>query len=113
MYDVIVIGGGPAGLAAAVYFARQKLKFIILTTDVGGQTLLSSDVEDYLGFHLLSGVELVLKFQEHLKDYEGQYELHEGEPVMKIEKLEKGFRVTTGKGTYESKTVLVATGTKH
>lgn len=113
MLDVIIIGAGPAGLAAAVYLARQKLKFVILTGDVGGQTLLSSDVEDYLGFHLMNGAELVKKFTEHLKDYEGQYELHESEPVSKVEKQNSGFRVTTAKGTYDAKTLLIATGTKH
>lgn len=113
MYDVIILGGGPAGLAAAVYFARQKLKFIILTGDIGGQTLLSADVEDYLGFHMLNGVDLVAKFKEHLKDYEGQFELREGEPALKVEKAEKSVRVTTDKGTYDGKTLLIATGTKH
>ncbi len=113
MLDCVIIGGGPAGLAAAVYLARQKLKFIILTADVGGQTLLSADVEDYLGFHLLNGVELVKKFREHLADYEGQYELHENEPVFKIEKQNGGFRVTTANGSYDAKTLLIATGTKH
>lgn len=113
MFDVIIIGGGPAGLAAAVYFARQKLHFLILTVDVGGQTLLSTDVEDYLGFHLLNGVELVEKFRAHLEDYREQYELHEGEPVLTVERIVDGYRVTTAKGRYDAKTLLVTTGTKH
>ncbi len=112
-YDVIILGAGPAGLAAAVYLARQKLKFVILTGDVGGQTLLSADVEDYLGFHLLNGMELVEKFRQHLADYQDQFELREQEPVTKIEKMNSGFRVATSKGSYDAKTLLIATGTKH
>lgn len=119
MYDVIIIGAGPAGLAAAVYLARQKLKFLILTGDVGGQTLWSADVEDYLGFHLLNGLELVEKFKEHLKDYEGSYELHEGEPVTRIVRTPSSQEgagrvlVVTDIASYETKTLLLATGTKH
>jgi alkyl hydroperoxide reductase subunit F len=113
MYDVVVLGAGPAGLAASVYFARQKLRFAVLTKDVGGYALLSDAVENYLGFHLLNGIELVSKFKEHLKDYEGQFELKEGEPAMKVEKASSGFRVTTEKGAYETRTVLVASGTTH
>ncbi|MFA5935682.1 MAG: FAD-dependent oxidoreductase [Patescibacteria group bacterium] len=113
MYDVVILGGGPAGLAAAVYFARQKLKFALLTKDIGGYALLSDDVENYLGFHLLNGMELVKKFQEHLKDYEGQFELKEGEPASKVEKMKGGFLVTTEKGAYETRTILIATGTTH
>jgi len=120
MYDAIIIGAGPAGLAAAVYLARQKLTFLILTGDIGGQTLWSTDVEDYLGFHLLNGADLVKKFREHLVDYEGGYELHEGELVQKIEKspssqegVEGVFSVTTAKSSYGTKSILLATGTKH
>ncbi|MFH1620534.1 MAG: FAD-dependent oxidoreductase [Patescibacteria group bacterium] len=113
MYDAIIIGAGPAGLAAAIYLARQKIKFLVLTTNIGGQTLLSWDVENYLGFHLLDGTELVKKFQEHLKDYQGQFELRENEPVEKIEKSEAGFKIATATGSYESKAVLIATGTIH
>ncbi len=110
MFDVIVIGAGPAGMAAAVYLARQKVSFVMLSGDVGGKTLWSSDVENYLGFHLLSGVELVQKFREHLKDYKDQFEIREGELVTGVTKLENGFQVTTEKGAYEGKTVLITTG---
>lgn len=113
MFDVIVIGAGPAGLAAAVYFARQKLTFVILSGDVGGATNYSSDVENYLGFHLLEGTELTKRFTEHLKDYADQFELKEGELVTKLERIENGFRATTSGGAYDGKTVLIATGTRH
>jgi NADH-dependent peroxiredoxin subunit F len=113
MYEVILIGGGPAGLAAAIYLARQKVKFLLLTDTVGGQTLLSSDVENYLGFHLIDGAGLVNAFRAHLEDYKGAFELHEGEPVSKVEKTSNGFKVATGKGVYEAKAILVATGEKY
>lgn len=110
MYDSIVIGGGPAGMAAAIYLARQKVKFAMLTGDIGGKTLLSSDVENYLGFHLLNGVDLVQKFSEHLMDYQKDFELKEGELATNVEQTDGGFRVTTAKGSYEAKTVLITTG---
>lgn len=112
-YDCIVIGGGPGGMAAAIYLARQKVRFLLLTDNIGGQTLWSSDVENYLGFHLLNGIELVEHFQRHLKDYEKDFELRQGEPVKAVEKKNGGFVVKTDKGEYETKTVLVTTGTKH
>ncbi len=110
VYDSIIIGGGPAGLAAAIYFARQKLNFLMLTGDIGGKTLWSSDVENYLGFHLVSGVELVKKFQEHVADYASNFTLKENEPVQSVVQELTGFRVQTAKGTYAARTLLVATG---
>ncbi len=120
MYDAIIIGAGPAGLAAAVYFARQKMKFLILTGHVGGQTIWSSDIEDYLGFHLLNGQDLVKQFTAHLADYAGTYDMHEGEHVTSIVKTPSSqegaggvlFTVVTEKASYESKSVLIVTGTK-
>lgn len=113
MYDSIIIGGGPAGLAAAIYMARQKLNFVLITKIVGGQTLWSSEIENYLGFHLIDGIHLVQKFREHLNDYQDSFLLKEGEAVTNVEKQNGGFMVTTDKGTYESRTLLVATGEKH
>lgn len=108
-----MVGGGPAGLAAAVYLARQKLSFLLLTDTIGGQTLLSTDVENYLGFHLLDGVALVQRFREHLKDYQGAFDLREGEPAKDVVKMTGGFTVETEKGSYSGRTLLVATGTRH
>jgi len=113
MYDSIIIGGGPAGMAAAVYLARQKVNFLMFAGNIGGQTLWSSEVENYLGFHLLNGPDLVKKFQEHLKDYKDAFEMKTGEFVSDIQKSGSGFIVKTPKGEYETKTVLIATGTKH
>ncbi|MBW2973783.1 FAD-dependent oxidoreductase [Candidatus Woesearchaeota archaeon] len=108
IYDTIIIGGGPAGLSAAIYAARQKINFIVLTENIGGQTIWSTEVENYLGFHLMTGEQLVEKFEEHLKDY--KIEVHEQEPVTAVKKKNKVFEVKTGKGTYQSKTVIIASG---
>ena len=109
MYDLIIIGAGPAGLAAAIYAARQKISFCIISEDVGGQTKWSSDVENYLGFHLVSGEQLTERFEEHIKDY--NIELKE-ESIKSINKKNSEFIVKTAKKDYETKTILIASGKK-
>lgn len=114
MLDSIIIGGGPAGLAAAVYFARQKLSFALITPVFGGNALWSADIENYLGFHLLDGTHLVDKFREHLKDYKDSFQMLEGDSVALLEQIPGGFKTKTAKGIeFESKTVLIVTGEKH
>lgn len=108
MYDVAILGAGPAGITAAVYCARKQLKLLMLTENVGGQALLSSAVENYLGYDYISGADLVAKFEEHLKRFsvETVYQ-----PAAKIEPSEKNFRVTAKDGSsYSAKAVIVATG---
>jgi len=110
IYDLIIIGAGPAGLSAAIYAARQKLNFIVLTGNIGGQTNWSTEVENYLGFHLMTGAELVSKFKEHLKNY--KININQNEFVNKIKKKNKSFLVFTKKTSYEAKSVIIATGKK-
>ncbi|HEU0050790.1 MAG TPA: FAD-dependent oxidoreductase [Patescibacteria group bacterium] len=112
MYDAVIVGGGPAGLAAALYLARQKLSFVLLADLFGGRALQSADIENYLGFHLLNGIELVRQFRAHLEDYKNQILLKEGEMVREIKKTRNGFSVQTDERSYETKTVLIATGTR-
>lgn len=114
MFDVLIIGGGPAALAAAVYIARQKRSFALIAPEIGGQVSWSADIENYLGFHLLDGVELVKRFRTHLEDYKSDFMLNEGERVAKLEKTGEGFRAQTDSGQiYDAKTVLIATGAEH
>ena len=68
MWDVIIIGGGPAGLTAGVYTARKELKTLLITKTVGGQVLESSVVENYLGYNHIDGINLAEKFGKHGKD---------------------------------------------
>ena len=107
MYDTIIIGAGAAGITAAIYAARAKLKFLIISMDVGGLTLWSPDIENYTGYHKLSGIELVEKFKEHMKDY--NIKVTE-DSVNKVEKKGNNFIVKTDSKSYETKTVIIASG---
>lgn len=106
-YDLIIIGAGPAGLAAAVYAARQKIKFAVISKNIGGQTTQSGNVENYLGFRLLSGTQLVSKFEEHVKDYKIDLKFEEATSLQKNKRL---FKVKTQKNTYQTQAILLASG---
>lgn len=69
MTDVLIIGAGPAGLNAALYAVRKELSVKIVTTDIGGQMLLTKDIENYLGFPSISGFELADKMEAHVRQY--------------------------------------------
>jgi len=107
MYDTIIIGAGAAGITAAIYAARANLKFEIISKDIGGLTLWSPDIENYTGHHNLTGMELIEKFKEHMKDY--NVEVKE-DSVTKIEKKDDNFLVKTEKQEFETKTVIVCSG---
>lgn len=110
IYDLIIIGAGPAGITASVYAARKRMDFLVLTQDVGGQTILSGDIENYTGYQFITGVDLAEKLEEHIKKYD--IEVHENEPVTAIGKEGEVITVTTPKGTYQSKTAIIASGKK-
>ncbi len=110
MYDVTIIGAGPAGITAAIYTARKKLKTLVISKQVGGQMVWSSDVENYTGYSLITGADLTLKFEEHLKSLHEDLEIKEGE-VIALEKNITSFSVEDSKGNiYYSKAVIIAVG---
>ncbi|MCM8804784.1 MAG: FAD-dependent oxidoreductase [Candidatus Omnitrophica bacterium] len=109
-YELIIIGAGPAGLTSGIYAARKKIDFIIITKDIGGQTLYSWDIENYIGYQFITGVELAEKFKEHIKEF--NVEIRENEAVIKILKDGRSFRLVTTKNEYLAKTVIIATGRK-
>lgn len=108
MNDLIIVGAGPAGITASVYAARKRMDFLVVTGDIGGQTVLSSDIENYTGYQFITGVELAQRFKEHLEQFE--LELKEGERATLVKKEDNIIKVKTDKGEYEAKTVIVASG---
>ena len=112
LYDVIIIGAGPAGLSAAIYTIRKLLKTLIISEDVGGQIAWTSDVENYLGFSQVNAAELVSKFESHVKRFEVEKVI--GGEVSAVDLVGRSKRVTTRDGkAYFGKTVIIATGGRH
>lgn len=111
MYDVIIIGAGPAGMTAAIYTARKKLNTLVLAKEAGGQMVWSSDVENYTGFSMITGADLTLKFEEHLSTLKEDLEVKLGVEVVSIEKNITSFEVGDKQGNqYFGKTVIIASG---
>ncbi|MFA5276265.1 MAG: FAD-binding protein, partial [Candidatus Omnitrophota bacterium] len=69
MYDLIIIGAGPAGITASVYAARKMMNALVITGDIGGQAAWSGGIENYTGYQFITGPELTLKFGEHMRKY--------------------------------------------
>lgn len=107
VYDLIIIGAGPAGITASVYAARNKMDFLVLTSNIGGQVALSSEVENYTGFQYITGEDLSIKFEEHLKSFKFEFKMEE---VQKLDRDKDLFQVRTEKTIYKARTVIVATG---
>jgi len=108
MYEVIIIGGGIAGSTAAIYAARKKMEFLFVTDKLGGQFLESGEILNYPGVVKTTGADFSTVFEEQLKF--NNVEPKVGEKVNKIEKMEDGFKVSSDKGSYEAKAVIIATG---
>ncbi|MCM8796955.1 MAG: FAD-dependent oxidoreductase [Candidatus Omnitrophica bacterium] len=108
MYELIIIGAGPAGITAAVYAARKRMKFMVITVDIGGQTALSGGVENYTGYQFITGPELAAKFEEHMRKY--NIEVKENEPVVRICKAQDRVIVETKKGKYAAYSAIIASG---
>jgi len=109
IYDLIIIGGGPAGMTAGIYAARYRLKALLITKEFGGQVAKKAvPIENYPGFKEISGSELIQKLKEHLEKF--KVETRE-DTVIKIEKADFLFKVfTENKKEFQSKTVIIASG---
>jgi alkyl hydroperoxide reductase subunit F len=111
MYDVIIIGGGPAGMTAAIYTARKKLKTLVLAKQLGGQMVWSSEVDNYTGFSFITGAELTQKFEQHLESIKEDLEIKEGVEVVKIEKSITSFQAEDAAGkVYFGRSLIIAAG---
>lgn len=112
MYDLVIIGGGPAGVSAGVYAARKRLKTLFITPEWGGQSTVSEGIENWIGTVKISGTELAQSLKTHLEAYkEDIVEIKADDKVTAIEKSGDHFVVKTESGSAsETKTVLIATG---
>jgi alkyl hydroperoxide reductase subunit F len=111
VYDLIVIGGGPAGMTAAVYAARKKINTLLISYDIGGQGLTSWLVENYMGYQFIGGRDLMQKFEEQVKQFPTSVKVEEGKMVETLSKLNGGFEVKTDDGeTYQARAIVLATG---
>ena len=121
IYDLIIIGGGPAGITAGIYAARQKLNTLLITKSFGGQVVRKAvAIENYPGFEEISGMELIKKLEKHLRKFTllnsrkanltGQVDIEKDE-VTKLKKIGNHFFVQTrSKNRFQSKAVIVASG---
>jgi len=108
MFDLIIIGAGPAGITASVYAARKKMEFLVIAKDIGGQAAWSGEIENYTGYQFITGPELVAKFEEHIRKYGIQ--VKENERVVELKRRDEGVSIKTDKGVYEAKTAVIASG---
>lgn len=111
-YELVIIGGGPAGCAAAVYAARKQLKTVLVTPEFGGQSIVSEDIQNWIGTPHISGPELAKNLKAHVEEYKGDYlEIKEGASVTSLSKQGDFFKVSLSSGeTLSSKAVLVTAG---
>lgn len=113
IYDLIIIGGGPAGIAAGVYASRKKIKTLLITDRFGGQSVIASNIQNFIGFKSISGFELSKILEEQLRR-QSDIEIKEGTLASQIEKKDNGFIVKTEKGEiFETKTILLAVGSRY
>jgi len=111
MYDLAIIGGGPAGVAAGVYAARKRLKTLFIAETIGGQSTDSQDVQNWIGTPHINGMDMAKQMEGHLREYAADVlEIKLGVRADKVTKGSEYFVVEAGGKTYEAKTVLIATG---
>lgn len=108
-YDLVIVGGGPAGVTAGIYAARQKLNTLLITKSFGGQVARKAvAIENYPGFEGISGMELIQKFEKHLRKQKIDIER---DSVTKIKKTGKIFLVLTkSKNQFQTRAVIIASG---
>jgi NADH-dependent peroxiredoxin subunit F len=110
-FDLAIIGGGPAGVAAGVYAARKRLKTILITESFGGQSVESVGIENWIGTPQIQGAEFAKTLENHLRTYEGEtLSIKTGLRVSEVEKQGELFKVIVGPENIEARAVLITTG---
>lgn len=107
IYDLLILGAGPAGMTAGVYAARKQLKTVIVAKDVGGQTSWSSGIENYLGYLYITGPELVAKFEEHVRNFNLKMEFGK---IVKFSQSDHFIAFTDDGREFHARAAVIATG---
>lgn len=110
MYDLVIIGSGPAGLSAAMNAGRRNLKTLVLGESLGGQMAEAASIENYPGIKNITGMDLTNQFREHAEEFGAEIKFRE---VREIKKQETYFEIKTTMDTFKAISVLIATGSKH
>jgi alkyl hydroperoxide reductase subunit F len=108
VYDLIIVGAGPAGITAAIYAARKKMNTLVIADFIGGQAAWSGGISNYPGYQFITGPELAQKFEEHIKSF--GIKVLVGTSVNSIEKKGSIFEVNANAKAFKCKTVIFATG---
>jgi alkyl hydroperoxide reductase subunit F len=109
MYELIIIGGGPSGMAAAVYAARKLINTMLVTGDIGGQVNWTNGVENYLGYQFIEGDELISKFQQQVNQFPIDQKI--GLKITQVKQIDGGFEVISEAGDrFQGKAVILASG---
>lgn len=112
MYDLLIIGGGPAGVSAGVYASRKKLRTALITPDWGGQSVVSTEIQNWIGSPTISGPDLAISLRTHLETYASDsVDIITGATVTKVVKHSDGYQVTLSTGVeHVTRALLVASG---
>jgi len=112
-YELAIIGGGPAGVAAAVYAARKKIDTVLITKNFQGQSSVSDNIQNWIGEEGINGLELAKKMEDHARAIAGDVvSIIENEEVDKVQKIDEAFSIKTNNAEYLAKNVLITTGSR-
>jgi len=111
MYDLMIIGGGPAGLSAGIYAARKQLQTLLLSADIGGQMNTTMGIENWLGYQFIQAPDLISNFQDHVNQFPIDQKI--GIRVSELKEISGGLEAVTEQDEkYQSRAVILATGKK-
>ena len=112
MFDLAIVGGGPAGVAAAVYAARKRLKTVLITDDWGGQSTVSPEIQNWIGDQAISGADLAKKLRAHVEAYKGEWlEIVSPHRAQSVQEIDGGVEISCTDGSkHVARTLLVASG---